>query len=152
MGRMRAGRHELRHITSSLLMSHMGGGYPPGALILRAFFRCIPPPRGIELGDVYLIKMLAFSVGVACGAKKCLYVMPTMTFSQYFCFWDARRGKAFEHFGQKTMRILKIGAGLQLCNRNCPIGGGLPHGTINCKRFASPADPPRKCWIFGSRI
>ena len=43
-----------------------------------------PPPRDIKLGDVYFIKMFAFVVGVACGAQKCLYVTPKMTFSRYF--------------------------------------------------------------------
>ena len=43
-------------------------GYPLGALILGALFRCIPPPRGIKLGDVYFIKMLDLCYG--CGLRR----------------------------------------------------------------------------------
>ena len=43
-----------------------------------------PPPRGIKLGDVHFIKMLEFSVGVACGAKQFLYFTQNVIFLLIF--------------------------------------------------------------------
>ena len=60
-----------------------------------------------DLFVIFLIKMFAFVVGVACGAQKFLYFTSKMTFSRYFESWVARRGKKLEHCCPKTMRIVK---------------------------------------------
>ena len=56
---------------------------------------------------LFLIQMLEFLLGVACGAEKCLYFTPKVMLSRYFWFWVARRGKMLKHFGPKTMEIVK---------------------------------------------
>ena len=60
-----------------------------------------------DLFVLWLIKMFAFVVGVACGAQQILYVTSKMTFSRYFQSWVTRRGKQLEHVCPKTMGILE---------------------------------------------
>ena len=56
---------------------------------------------------VIFIKMLDVSLGVACGAKRCCIVRKTFFVHFLCCFCDVRRGNKLEHFGSKTMKVVK---------------------------------------------
>ena len=65
-----------------------------GAFILGEFFGC-PPPRGIKLGDVYFLKMLELSLGVACGAKRFEYFTSEMSFLLFLRSRDIKLGDVY---------------------------------------------------------
>ena len=65
----------------------------------------LPPP--LKTGGILYLHLVAFSFGVACGAKQFLYLMLQIIVSRSFCFWVARRDNKLEHFVQKTIHSSK---------------------------------------------